>query len=388
MVSQPITLNALSPLNPKADEDKNEEEILKEEEIGLCLSGGGYRAMLFHAGVIWRMFQLGILPKLHRISSVSGGSITAALLGIKWHAVAAKSCSEQEFINEFISPLRELARVEIDVTSVAKGVALPGTINEYVSGAFAKHIFGTSTLQDLPDDPPRFVLNATNVQTGSLWRFSKPFMRDYQVGQVKNPKILLSDAVAASSAFPPFLSPAILHLKEEAFASSEGEPLHEPPYMTKVILTDGGVYDNLGLETVWKRCKTVLVSDAGQKMNPEPEPHEDWAQHSRRILELIDNQVRSLRRRQLFASHEAGERRVAYWSIRSDIAKYSVHSLWCPVERTMQLAKIPTRLSSLPEDTQERLINWGYAICDAALRAWFDKGIAPATEFPYNDIAV
>jgi NTE family protein len=55
------------------------------------------------------------------------------------------------------------------------------------------------------------------------------------------------------------------------------------------------VYDNLGLETVWKRYDTVLVSDAGGKMEPEPEHETDWVRHSARVLDIIDNQVRSLR---------------------------------------------------------------------------------------------
>jgi len=70
--------------------------------IGLCLSGGGYRAMLFHLGAIWRLNELGMLRKeilvnkappatgpqrLVRISSVSGGSITAGLLGLKWKSL-------------------------------------------------------------------------------------------------------------------------------------------------------------------------------------------------------------------------------------------------------------------------------------------------------------
>ena len=52
--------------------------------VALCLSGGGYRAMLFHLGCLWRLNQAGLLPKLDRISSVSGGSITAAALGANW----------------------------------------------------------------------------------------------------------------------------------------------------------------------------------------------------------------------------------------------------------------------------------------------------------------
>ena len=67
-------------------------------------------------------------------------------------------------------------------------------------------------MQDLPTDAqgPRFVINATNVQTRVLWRFSKPFMGDYRVGLIKDPKVELAIAVGASSAFPPILSPVTL----------------------------------------------------------------------------------------------------------------------------------------------------------------------------------
>jgi NTE family protein len=55
-----------------------------EEGIALCLSGGGYRAMLFHLGGIIRLNELGHLKKIARVSSVSGGSITAGVLGLAW----------------------------------------------------------------------------------------------------------------------------------------------------------------------------------------------------------------------------------------------------------------------------------------------------------------
>ena len=51
------------------------------------------------------------------------------------------------------------------------------------------------------------------------------------------------------------------------------------------MLTDGGVYDNLGLETAWKRSDTMLVSDGGGKMEAEEEPKRDWARHAMRINE-------------------------------------------------------------------------------------------------------
>ena len=51
-----------------------------EEGIALALSGGGFRATLFHIGACWRLLELGVLSKLKRISSVSGGSIFAGVL--------------------------------------------------------------------------------------------------------------------------------------------------------------------------------------------------------------------------------------------------------------------------------------------------------------------
>src|SRR5690349_2227490 len=46
----------------------------------LCLSGGGYRAALFHLGAVRRLNELGVLGRLATVSGVSGGSIVANLL--------------------------------------------------------------------------------------------------------------------------------------------------------------------------------------------------------------------------------------------------------------------------------------------------------------------
>jgi len=228
------------------------------------------------------------------------------------------------------------------------------------------------------------VINATNVQTGVLWRFSKPYMRDYLVGEVKHPKVSLATAVAASSAFPPILSPARLELDPASFSPPDGEPFHKLPYTKEVFLSDGGVYDNLGLETAWKRYQTILVSDAGQAMGGDPDPGTDWATHAKRILDMIDNQVRALRKRQLISSFNSGVRNGAYWSVRSDIADYGTPGgLPCPPGRVAELSRIPTRLASMPDETQERLINWGYAICDAAMRRWVDPALPAPKGFPY-----
>src|SRR5947209_18885230 len=52
--------------------------------VGLCLSGGGFRAMLFHVGSLWRLSEAGYLPRLARVSSVAGGSSPAGVLAANW----------------------------------------------------------------------------------------------------------------------------------------------------------------------------------------------------------------------------------------------------------------------------------------------------------------
>jgi NTE family protein len=380
---EPSTKAASSPV------ETDEPEHL-EPGVALCLSGGGYRAMLFHVGAIWRLNDLRYLPRLDRVSSVSGGSITAGVLGLNWRKLQfADDGLAGNLDEQFVQPLRKLASKTIDKDAVFRGILLPGTIAERVAGAYRKHVFGKATLQDLPDKP-RFVFNATNIQTGSLWRFSKPYMADYQVGIVRNPKVELAVAVAASSAFPPILSPVELHIDPADYDVAEQGPRQEPPYTTDVVLADGGVYDNLGLETAWKRYTTILVSDGGGKMGPQPKPKHDWARQAYRVLGVIDTQVRNLRKRQVVAGYLNGDRQGTYWGIRSHIGDYGppAGSLPVPDASALRLAQTATRLADMDDTLQERLINWGYAICDAGMRKWVEPDAPAPTDFPYPSAGV
>jgi NTE family protein len=357
-----------------------------EPGIALCLSGGGYRAMLFHVGALWRLNELGLLPRLDRVSSVSGGSITAATLGRRWGKLQFDGRDvAQAFEAEVVAPLRRLGSTTIDRKSIIGGILQPRrTVAEKVAEAYRKHLYEGETLQHLPDRP-RFVINATNVQTGSLWRFSKPYMADYRVGMYPSPQVELAVAVGASSAFPPVLSPVRLSIDENGYSPDGRGPLFRPPFTTNPVLTDGGVYDNLGLETAWKRYGTVLVSDGGGQMQPEGDVHADWARHGLRVNALIDNQVRNLRKRQTIEAFKNGQRTGVYWGIRTDIADYDPPggALPCPVTKTLALAATKTRLERLPDERQERLINWGYAVCDAGSRTYVDRNKPAPVDFPY-----
>ncbi|MFN7992114.1 MAG: patatin-like phospholipase family protein [Bryobacteraceae bacterium] len=356
-----------------------------KDAIGLCLSGGGYRAMVFHLGALLRLNEAGYLGKLDRISSVSGGSITAGVLALHWKELGVTPDAPAPRFSIVMDEVRKLAGTTVDVGAILKGTLLLGTVSAKVRAAYDRVLFHGATLQDLPDSP-RFVINATSVQSGVLFRFSKPYLADYRVGTVKNPRMPLAAAVAASSAFPPVLSPAVIDFRKYGcvFEPGSGIDLHCEPYTRKAVLTDGGVYDNLGLETIWKRYQTVLVSDGGGHMKPERSPWHNWPFHAYRVLNMIDNQVRSLRVRQLVEAFQRGERKGVYWGIRTNAADYGVASLSCPHEETMRIAGIATRLKALSEAQQECLINWGYAAADAALRKHVIPGLPVPDRFPFS----
>ncbi|HEV2472005.1 MAG TPA: patatin-like phospholipase family protein, partial [Chthonomonadales bacterium] len=372
--------------------------------IGLCLSGGGYRAMLFHLGALHRMNELGLLPLISRYSSVSGGSITSALLGLKWRRLIWQNSVASNFEEEVVRPLRALAAANLfdhsttlrSLESLATEVFSPGHIaNEYNALLFQR-----ATLQDLPgseadDFTPRFVFNATNLMTGSLWRFSKPYMADWKVGMWSNPTLSLAEAVAASSAFPIALAPVQVPLDPVSMQPLAGASLAFPPYTERACLVDGGVYDNMGIETVWKESGVVLVSDASGRNAPVPHPLLG-GRDPLAVFGVFDSQVADLRKRDLIRSYtlpasDQDYRGGAYWGVGSDITHYPApSSLPCPPDRTRQLAAVATVLSALQPALQEQLINWGYAICDAALNSFcstvpggFGARIVPATSFPY-----
>jgi NTE family protein len=220
-----------------------------------------------------------------------------------------------------------------------------------------------------------------------LVRFSRPYIWDYRVGQIKNPTLPIARAVAASSAFPPVLSPCEIEPGDFGMRfepPGPGEDLATDAYRRKMVLSDGGVYDNLGLETAFKRYKTLLVSDGGGHIEGEPKPAEDWARHSYRVLNVIDSQVRALRVRQLIELLNRKVRTGSYWSIRQEITTFGGSArLPCPADKTAQLAAVATRLKKLDNATQDRLINWGYAVCDASIRCFHIPDLADPKGFPY-----
>jgi len=358
------------------------------EGIALCMSGGGYRAMLFHLGTLWRLNELHYLPKLDRVSSVSGGSITNGVLAMNWKNLGFDGNGfAQNFDQQVTQPIRRMASQSIDVSSILEGIF--GGISKHVADHYNKFLYNHATLKDLPDDGqgPRFVFNATSLQTGVLWRFSKPYMGDWKVGLVRNPDVELATAVAASSAFPPVLSPCVLQLDPNSFDKSipPAPGITLPDFRKQAVLADGGVYDNLGLETAWKQNKTVLVSNGGGALGPEADPKHDWISQINRVLLVVYNQVVTLRVRDIVELYQLKVRDGSYWGIGSNIQNYQLsNALVCPFDFTTKLAETATRLTALDNTTQQQLIDWGYAICDAGMRRWVLPTAPAPAQSPYG----
>jgi len=377
--------------------------------IGIALSGGGFRAMLFHAGALARMNELGLLSRAQRIASVSGGSIIAGHLALCWSALGAADGNHvfANFKGIVVEPILAFSRQSIDVVDALTGLLPWTSASDQVAQSYDKFLFHKKTLQDLPDSP-RFVFCATNLQTGVLWRFSKPYAGDYVVGRLDKPAIPVSQAVAASSAFPPVLSPCVLQFPPISFISWPGTQTIPPneiaAYRSKVILTDGGVYDNHGIEPILKRYLTNFVSDGGAPFGRSADLHTDWISQLRRILDVEDNQVRALRRRDLVARFIAGNkvgdetkltdgyaRMGAYWGIDTDPGKIDPpNALPCDPDLVHGLAHVSTRLSDLGESLSKQIINWGYVVTDRSIRKNYTGPInaAPPPVLPYPEAKI
>src|SRR5437016_4040929 len=125
-----------------------------ENITGLALSGGGFRATLFHCGTLWRLNEVGYLRKLDRISSVSGGSIAAGVLAFHWAKLSFTDDEATNFAAEIVNPLRDFCSRDIDIPAIGLGTLAPWKdISEVIEADYRKYLFKDMTLQQLPDQP-------------------------------------------------------------------------------------------------------------------------------------------------------------------------------------------------------------------------------------------
>lgn len=380
-----------------------------DKKIGLALSGGGYRATLFALGSLTRLNELGMLPKINTITSVSGGAIAAGYLACKWDKLQFEENSDiaVNFTKEVAEPLIEFCNKAIDVPSVLTGlISIKETIGDKVSRKYDLFLYKNKLLKDvaISQNAPEFVFYGTNYDTGVSVQITKKYLSDYRIGKAKNHNITLAKAVAISSSFPPFFAPIVLDGSKWEWSKTEYSDLYDIERLRrKLMLCDGGLYDNMGIEKLWKTGKyqkyaTVLVCDSGA---PLQTPYEykksiagklkqlirwrkNWGSQFIRMNDIMINQQRALRKRQLMKNYVSSESyNGAYWGIDVDIESYpNVQPLVKFDNKYKSLADLPTQLRPFSDVDRDSLINWSYALTDTALRSRYNDSLEPATKLP------
>ncbi len=256
-----------------------------DQKIGLALSGGGSRAIAFHLGCLHALHELGVLDKVSVLSTVSGGSVIGALYanhqgpfsefeatvraflvkGLIWPSVrkmlttsegvkailcwslivpinaAIFVASKLTWVVSFLLPSEQRSALRLDILhSPVRRFASRTTILRRV---FEEEVFKGIRLRDLPPNRPLLVVNATDLRTGSAFYFSSHDSGSWRLGTLANKNVTLGQAVTASAAFPLML-PALDEYMP--FNKKDGSRRVE-----RVNLSDGGVYDNLGLAPLW-----------------------------------------------------------------------------------------------------------------------------------------
>lgn len=323
----------------------------EEKRIGLALSGGGFRAAAYHLGVFQKLKELELLEKIDLLSCVSGGSIAGAFLCANW--------GDDDVLDRLDEYLRSRS---IAVSSIVSGLLSPfATRLDKLAETYDRDLFFDKTLSDLQNGP-RIYLNATNLATGNMFFFVaggglETELGEHELGQADASDIKISTAVAASSAFPPAYPP--LQLGQDAFPSDQ---------VDYVTLTDGGVYDNLGMNPLLRLERNdlqyAIASDGGKPFEVNQNPTESGTIVLKEAIGIMMEQVRGLQFERLRLSHKAENGSKPIW--------FSIDSTEGEIQNgDARIASlVSTNLTALSDIEMEILTRHGGGLCEAGVRAY------------------
>lgn len=339
-------------------------------KLGLALSGGGFRASLFHIGVLAYLAERDMLRRVEVLSCVSGGSIVGAHLYLEMRRLlAAKPDSEvtrQDYL-EIVERLERdfLAGVQTNIrgqvfSSIWVNLRIllqPGyTTTRRLGVLYERELYSRVRdgnerrpryLRDLfvkpksePDNfrpkydnwrrntkVPTLVLNATTLNTGHNWQFTASWMGEPPIGldaeiegNYRLRRMYHQEAPRLKDRWrhwysQPFAPPDYQHIRlGEAVAASSCVPgLFEPLvlpdlYDNKVVrLVDGGVHDNQGIASLLEQdCNTMIVSDASGQMEAQDNPQDTRLGVSMRSFSVSMTRVRQTQYRELAARKRSG----------------------------------------------------------------------------------
>lgn len=339
--------------------------------------------MLFHLGALRRLNELGVLSRVTTVSAVSGGSLIAAFLAARLQPWPEDGNCFAAFEEAIASPVKRMAGKNIRnrpvlarllpwnlLNSQAQVDAMTGTIHREIS---------SMALAELPRRP-HFVFCATDLPYAVNWVFERERMGDYQAGYAAPPHGWpLARAVAASACFPPVFSPLRPRLEPDALrGGSARRDSRRNDIVRTMSLSDGGVYDNMGLEPVWKNHAVLLVSDGGATFDAGPDRGFLW--QAPRYSAVVSNQAAALRKRWLIAGFLSGEMTGAYWGIGSAAEHRGSRRGYPGGGVDEVISEVRTDLDAFSSAEQAVLENHGYVMADAAVERHTAGLISPGAQ--------
>jgi NTE family protein len=149
-----------------------------------------------------------------------------------------------------------IKRAEDGLASLSRSLPIWGSLTTAFENALSRTVFGSTTLRDVRRPDLEVIVNACELKTGTAFRFGSHASGGWRFGAIVQRDISVAKAVAASAAFPLLLPPLVEKFEFRRANSTSRTEI--------VTLTDGGVFDNLGVSVL------EPGRDAGVSINAFP----------------------------------------------------------------------------------------------------------------------
>lgn len=369
---------------------------MKKRNIGLALSGGGFRASIFHMGVLKYLAEKNKLEEISYISSVSGGSL---LIGLIYSLNNNRWPSSKEYLEIILPKLRKKFTETSLIKDVFKNLLKINNLKyifhrvDLISYTLENN-WGINSYINNINSIPKLVFNATTSETGKSWRFSNDKMGDYVSGYIENPNMKMCDIMAISAAFPAGIGPYKLKSKDYNWFKYKDwdncEKQNISPIYENIHLYDGGVYDNLGVEPMIsnssddkflrKEIDYLIVSDASKPLS-KCKHSKSKIKRTIRLLDITTDQTRSLRARILFKEFSINKnglylkigltKEKIFSDKKINYKKDNFQDLKFLNKKESELAEnYPTNLNKVDIDKYINLLEHGYAVMSATSFAY------------------
>jgi len=254
------------------------------EQIGVSLSGGGFRSTLFGIGALHFLAEAGLNEAVKVVSSVSGGGYANATLAA--YRIAYSAMTTDEFRDALLPVVSVLAAEPVNLLGVPSPV-VPARLRKRLWSAVTG-IATDTPLMFAPDDRLH-VFCATNVHDGEYLYLTNRYLWNEWLGAATTTSMTLEEATAASAALPPVFPPVPID-------TATFDLGRRPDVPRRLYLVDGGITDHLGDEGM----DLGLVPPPGME---DPEDEEGGAADAgaipSRFKLVIDASVPHGRRRDL-----------------------------------------------------------------------------------------